>query len=174
MNVHDFPSEHHPPVPPPPMPLLNPQPISAQKGGEKPFTEILLSTNSAAATRNEEATLFFQNIACILDDATNEEHLPQHLIKIFREFVANLTAVARRYFYRHVRGSSRPPAPYSLTVKQPSSTPVERHLPITNSGVALPKHIVTHTMAAVAAKISTPRQQQQQQHQQQKRPPASK
>ncbi|KAI0991974.1 hypothetical protein K3495_g16212, partial [Podosphaera aphanis] len=75
---------------------------------------MLLSTTSAADTRNNEATLMFQHIASVLDDAIGENNtLPQHLNRSFREFVADLNAVARRHFECHVRGSPRPPKPYT-------------------------------------------------------------
>lgn len=75
----------------------------------------------------------FQNIACILDDATSVEHLPQHLYKPFREFVADLTSVARRHFDSHVRGSARPPHPYLA----PRSLPIaqEKGSVVTNVGM---------------------------------------
>ncbi|KAI0995653.1 hypothetical protein K3495_g12526 [Podosphaera aphanis] len=77
---------------------------------------MLLSTTSAADTRNHEATLMFQDIASVLDDALEEySSLPQHLQKSFRNFVADLNSVARRHLECHVRGSQRPPIPYSAT-----------------------------------------------------------
>lgn len=85
-------------------------------GGEGSLIEILLSTTFAADSRNREATLMFQNIAVVLDEAISEDTtLPQHLTKKFRDFVADLNSVARRHFECHVRGSPRPPEPYSAT-----------------------------------------------------------
>ncbi|KAI1003546.1 hypothetical protein K3495_g4660 [Podosphaera aphanis] len=105
------------------MPLQTPIPpplhTSASKGREGCLIEILLST-TFAANRNEEATLMFQNIACILDDAISEGHLPQHLRKLFREFVVDLTSVTRRHFDSDVRGITRPLHPYSTP--HPGST----------------------------------------------------
>ncbi|KAI1004485.1 hypothetical protein K3495_g3727 [Podosphaera aphanis] len=92
-------------------------------GGEGLLTEMLLSTTSAADTRNNEATLMFQNIACVLDDALSENNaLPQHLQKPFRNFIADLSSVARRHFECHVRGSHRPPIPYSAISTVQAST----------------------------------------------------
>ncbi|KAI0997822.1 hypothetical protein K3495_g10367 [Podosphaera aphanis] len=109
-----------PSLPPPPPPL----PYSARTGGVESLTEILLSTTFAATTRNEEATLLFQNIACILDDAYSEDGLPQHLQKPFRNFVADLNMVARRHFECHIRGSPRPPLPYSSAATESKSASI--------------------------------------------------
>ncbi|KAI1003670.1 hypothetical protein K3495_g4534 [Podosphaera aphanis] len=100
-----------PPPPPPPLPYPHIQ-VPVQQDGEVSLTDLLLSTTSAATTRNEEAILLFQNIACVLDDAMNGSNLPQHLQQPFREFVADINTVARRHFERHVRGSRRSPPPY--------------------------------------------------------------
>ncbi|KAI0996690.1 hypothetical protein K3495_g11495 [Podosphaera aphanis] len=116
---------------PPPPPSLPPPPLhsSTQKGGERSLTETLLSTTSAADARNREATLMFQNIAAVLDEAISEDTaLPQHLKKRFRDFVADLNSVARRHFECHVRGSPRPPKPYTET----QSIPISQQVPETN------------------------------------------
>lgn len=100
------------PLPPPSLP---PPPLhaSTQMGGGLSLTESLLSTTSAADARNREATLMFQNIAIVLDEAIGDnDTLPLHLKKKFREFVTDLNLVARRHFECHVRGSPRPPNPY--------------------------------------------------------------
>ena len=81
--------------------------------GKGTLAEALLLTTSAATNRNEEATLMFENIASVLDDALSEIVLPQHLQTNFHEFISDLTAVARRHFECHVRGTPRPPKPYS-------------------------------------------------------------
>lgn len=100
----------------PPIPSTSPvphPPYAASSVGKGPLAEILLQTTSAATNRNEEAKLIFENIATVLDDALNEIVLPQHLQKTFREFITDLTAVARRHFESHVRGTNRPSKPYT-------------------------------------------------------------
>ncbi|CAD6503816.1 BgTH12-05561, partial [Blumeria graminis f. sp. triticale] len=81
-----------PNLPPrPPSPLPHPLLVFAQKGGEKSLTEKLLSNASAADTRNFEATIMFQNFACILDDALSDKNtLPQLLKQPFRESIADI------------------------------------------------------------------------------------
>ncbi|VDB83990.1 Bgt-20260 [Blumeria graminis f. sp. tritici] len=103
-------SDHHPPLP-----------NFTQPSVGKSLMELLLSTTSAADIRNQEVTLLFQNIACILDDATNGDCLQQHLLKPFCEFIADLNTVARRYFECHVRDTPRPPAHYSASQTQPQT-----------------------------------------------------
>ncbi|KHJ34080.1 hypothetical protein EV44_g3918 [Erysiphe necator] len=90
--------------------------------------DILLSSTSAAATRNEEATLLFQNIACVLDDALNMDHLRLHLHKPLNDFIVDLNAVARRHFDCHINGTERPPKPYTATpiiINPPTSRPID-------------------------------------------------
>ena len=100
------------PHPIPSLPKLpRPAPIPPDKPG--PLTDILLSTTSAANRRAEEATLVFQNIACVLDDAICGEHLPPYLLITLRNFAEDLKAVAKRHFENHLCGLPRPPAPYS-------------------------------------------------------------
>ncbi|KAI0995494.1 hypothetical protein K3495_g12688 [Podosphaera aphanis] len=118
---------------------------------------------SAAANRNENATLMFQNIACILDNAISEDHLPRHLQKPFREFVADLTSMARRHFDSHVRGTTRPPHPYS-TPQPGSILPTNIVNPNVATfppvpAVALPKRPSTY--ASVASAPHQPQQRQQ-------------
>lgn len=164
MNIPNYSSEFPPIPPPPPIP---PQPISGQKGGVKSFTETLLSTTSAATTRNEEATLLFQNIACILDDASNEEHLPHHLIKVFREFIADLSMVAHRHFDRHVKGSPRPPPPYFCVFKQSTSNATEKNALKARSVAILPERPSTSYSTALTSTAPTRQKYQQNQHQKQ-------
>ncbi|KAI1005054.1 hypothetical protein K3495_g3162 [Podosphaera aphanis] len=84
---------------PPPPPSLPPPPLHSftQKGGERSLTETLLSTTSAADARNRVATLMFQNIAAVLDEAISEDTaLPQHLKKdsLFAAVVATPSLAA--------------------------------------------------------------------------------
>ena len=125
------------PLPPPslPLPPLN---SFARKAKEVSLTEMLLSTTSAATTRNQEATLMFQHIASVLDDAIdNNNSIPNHLQKPFRDFVTDLSCIARRHFECHIRGSPRPPAPYSSV---PNSHP---------------KNVAQATLAATPATASS-------------------
>lgn len=101
------------PPSPPPLPYPHIQ-VPVQQDGEVSLPDLLLSTASAVTTRNEEAILLFQNIACVLDDAMSGSNLPQHLQQPFCEFEADMNTVARRHFERHVRGSRRPPPPYTV------------------------------------------------------------
>lgn len=57
----------------------------------------------------------FQAIACALDDALDEniKLLPQHLQKPFKDFIVDLSSVAQRPFECHVRGTQKPPKPFS-------------------------------------------------------------
>lgn len=97
------------PLPLPPPPLTTP----AVKIGEKSLLDSLLSSTSAADTRNQEVTLLFQNIASVLDEAISENScLPQHLNRPFREFIKDLKTVACRHFESYIRGLDRQPSPY--------------------------------------------------------------
>lgn len=125
---------------PRPPPYLTPPPLPAStaNSGEGSLTELLLSTTSAANTRTQEAILLFQNIACVIDSAiTENECLPQHLKITFYNFVADLNPVARRHFDCHVRGSPRPPIPYS------SSGLPQTHKPPTAVQSSAPRSQVT-------------------------------
>ncbi|KAI1003876.1 hypothetical protein K3495_g4337 [Podosphaera aphanis] len=154
--VHLIDAKFHSYYPDMPLQIPIPPPLhtSASKGKEGCQTEILLLTTSAAANRNEEATLMFQNIACILDDAISEDHLPQHLRKPLRDFVVDLTSVAPRHYDSHVRGTIRPLHPYSTP--QPGSTlpanivnPNVATFPAVPA-VALPKRSSTYASVASA------------------------
>ncbi|KAI0998427.1 hypothetical protein K3495_g9765 [Podosphaera aphanis] len=126
---------------PPPSLLPLPLPASTANSGEGSLIELLLSTTSAANTRTQEATLLFQNIACVLDNAIIEnKNLPQHLKKPFYNFVADFNSVARRHFDCHVRGSPRPPIPYSTGgLPQSHTVPSEVQRSLPRPQVALPR-----------------------------------
>ncbi|POS83525.1 hypothetical protein EPUL_003886 [Erysiphe pulchra] len=81
---------------------------------------MLLSSTSAAATRNQEATLLFQNICNVLDNALSVDHLPFHLHKPLRDFITDLNVVAQRHFDSHKNGTSRPMLPYAATTDKPN------------------------------------------------------
>lgn len=151
--------DNHPLLPPPP--LKNP----TLKGGEGSLTEKLLTTTAAAAKRNEEATLMFQNISCIIDDAASDEHLPSHLQTTFREFLADLHAVALCHFECHVNNLPKPPRPYRTeanTVVQPISPSNTRKEAISGPALTLPKKPpVSRTFAAVSASVPAHHKQQQ-------------
>lgn len=119
-------NNHHPPPLPLPHPLP-PKPASTLQSGGGTLTEMLLSTTSAADSRNQEATLMFQTIACILDDALSENStlLPQHLQNAFQSFIADLSTVARRHYECHVRGFQRPPKPYTILKSAQISTEIQ-------------------------------------------------
>ncbi|KAI1004397.1 hypothetical protein K3495_g3817 [Podosphaera aphanis] len=91
----------------------------------------------------------FQNIASVLDDALDEySSLPQHLQKSFRNFIVDLSSVARRNFECHVRGSQRPPIPYSATSNVQASFvyPVEQKC----ANDSHPKHPKAYATVAMA------------------------
>ncbi|KAI1005042.1 hypothetical protein K3495_g3175 [Podosphaera aphanis] len=137
---------------------------------------MLLSTTSAADTRNREATLMFQNIASVLDEAICENvALPQHLNKPFREFVADLNAVTRRHFESHVRGSPRPPKPYSST--QAASTLVQPTVRATGNNHTIsrvPQSTSFASVAAAPAPAPAPAQNQRSRSRAPQRQPASR
>lgn len=112
------------PIPPiPPIPPFSHPPKTVQSVGRGSLAETLLLTTSAATNRIEEATLMFQKIVAVLDDALKEIVLPQHLQRNFREFITDLNAVARQHFESHVRGTSRPFISHSVTSTiNPSAT----------------------------------------------------
>lgn len=105
---------HHPPTP---------------KGDGKSLTETLLSTISAADNKTQKATLMFQATACALDGALDENTklLPPHLQKYFIYFITDLGSVAQKHFESHVRGSQKPPKPYSSSnyISTATSSPSE-------------------------------------------------
>lgn len=78
-------------------------------GGESSLTEILLTTIAATTKMKDEASLKFQNLSCILDDATSDNFLPTHLCKLFNKFLEDLNKVARRHLECHINNLSRPP-----------------------------------------------------------------
>lgn len=172
-----FSNNNFPPIPPLPPPPLQ---ASTSKGRGESLTEILLSTTSAAATRNEEATLLFQNIACILDDALHLDHLPHHLHNVLRDFITDLNTVARRHFERHVNALPRPPPPYSNKMETTTefttrSNAAEKKTIFATPAPNLPAK-PSRTFAAVATtpKLNqTQRQIQQQNHPQTSNPSRS-
>lgn len=56
----------------------------------------------------------FRNISFAFDRAIDGIALLEDLLKNLVEFVTNLIAVAQNQFECHVRGSPRPPAPYTF------------------------------------------------------------
>ena len=113
---------------------------------------MLLSTISAANTRNHEATLMFRNIACVLDNVLNENKniFPQHLHKPYRDFIANLSVVARRHFECHIKGSQRPPIPYSTT--KIFQTEIEN--PVKHKNVNDSQHKLVKSYVSIASTTS--------------------
>ncbi|POS84490.1 hypothetical protein EPUL_002371 [Erysiphe pulchra] len=94
--------------------------LSNQRLANGTLSEILLSSTSAAATRNQEAILISQKICNVLDDALSVDHLPFHLHKPLRDFITDFNAVAQRHFESHINGTSRPMLPYAATTDRPN------------------------------------------------------
>lgn len=91
----------------------------------------------------------FQNISCILDDAISVDHLPENLLKPFREFVVDPKSVVRRHFDSYVRGSNRPPIPYPIS--QPAPAAPKRRAIVATPMVTLPNRPATYASTVSSA-----------------------